>query len=292
MPFVAKPLAGRVLKMTQLARTHAAAGFGVLVILVVLVLLGMGRGYVHRMSSTPLMPMGSESVVFQIRSGMHFQSLIRELQWLGLARPSFAWRVYGRLHQPTLQAGEYLIEPGESMAGLLAKLSAGAVVLHPITIVEGWTLADLRAVLANDPRLTARTRDWSDNQLMTELGCEPCWAEGRFLPETYLFERGESDLDVLRRAYEAMEAALSKAWSSRDDNLPLESADELLILASLIERETALPSERATIAGVFARRLTRGMRLQTDPTVIYGLGPTYNGRLTRQNLRTDHPWNT
>jgi len=223
---------------------------------------------------------------------MHFQSLIRELQWLGMARPSLVWRAYGRLYQPSIQAGEYRIEPGESMADLLAKLSAGEVVLHPFTIVEGWTLADLRTALSNDPRLMTVTGNWSEDELMNELGCEQCWAEGRFLPETYLFERGESDFDVLLRSYNAMDMALSKAWSERNENLPLDNSNELLILASLIERETAVPTERDTIAGVFVRRLTLGMRLQTDPTVIYGLGPTYNGRLTRLDLRTDHPWNT
>ena len=278
--------------MTQPLRIQAWAVFGAVFLVIALVLLGMGRSYVYRMSSAPLMPNGSESGVLQIRSGMHFQSLVRELQWLGMVRPSFFWRAYGRLYQPTIQAGEYRIEPGESMADLLAKLSAGEVVLHPITIVEGWTLAELRAVLADDPRLISITTDWSDEELMVELGCAPCWAEGRFLPETYLVERGEHDLDLLRRAHESMNDALLEAWSTRDQDLPLKNPNELLILASLIERETALASERGTIAGVFVRRLKLGMRLQTDPTVIYGLGPTYNGRLTRQKLRTDHPWNT
>jgi len=268
------------------------AGLGVAGFLIGLVLLGVGRGYVHRMASIPLVSMDSDIGVLQVRSGMHFQSVIRELQWLGLARPSVFWRAYGRLYQPSIQAGEYRIEPGESMADLLARLSTGEVVLHPFTIVEGWTLADLRPALAADPKLVAKTSDWSERELMAALDCAQCAAEGRFLPETYLFERGEDDLNVLRRSYEAMKSALSTTWSGRDGNLPLESPDELLILASLIERETALPSERGKIAGVFIRRLNLGMRLQTDPTVIYGLGPTYNGRLTRQDLRTDHPWNT
>ncbi len=278
--------------MIQSIRVQGWAGLFAVCLLIGLVLLGMGRGYIHRMVSAPLVPMGSEFGVLQVRSGMHFQSLIRELQWLGMARPSLFWRAYGRLYQPSIQAGEYRIEPGESMDDLLAKLSVGEVVLHPFTIVEGWTLADLRMALAADPKLMPMTGDWSEHDLMMELGCAQCPAEGRFLPETYLFERGEYDLEVLRRSYDAMDMALSKAWSGRDDNLPLKDTNELLILASLIERETAVPSERGTIAGVFVRRLNLGMRLQTDPTVIYGLGPTYNGRLTRQDLRTDHPWNT
>lgn len=271
---------------------HRGVLLGVASLFVLSVILVSGMGYADRMTTKPLVPMGAQAVVIQIQPGMHFQSLINDLQWLGLARVSVLWRIYGRLRQPLIKAGEYRIDPGVSLADLLAKLEAGAVVLHPITIVEGWTVAQLRTILAKDPRFKQLTVDWSDDELMKTLGCLQCPAEGQFLPETYLFQRGESDLDVLRRSHLALQQALSKVWADRDESLELSDATELLILASLIERETALPSERGTIAGVFIRRLNLGMRLQTDPTVIYGLGPTYNGRLTRQDLRTDHPWNT
>ncbi|HEY7906580.1 MAG TPA: endolytic transglycosylase MltG [Wenzhouxiangella sp.] len=282
-----KPLDHHCLGAHRLMRWSAAA---------LLVVAGfffvVGKAYVERMEAMPLSPVDTQPSVIQIRPGMHFKSLMSELQWLGVTRPSWWWRVYGRLHQPFIKAGEYQLSPGDSLADFLAKLQRGDVVLHPLTIVEGWTVAQLREALTKDPRLESVTADWSEAELMEELGCLGCDAEGQFLPETYFFQRGESDLDVLKRSHQALQQALSEVWETRDEGLPLDNANELLILASLIERETGLASERGTIAGVFVRRLNLGMRLQTDPTVIYGLGPTYNGRLTRQDLRTDHPWNT
>jgi UPF0755 protein len=127
---------------------------------------------------------------------------------------------------------------------------------------------------------------------MARFGCTDCPAEGRFLPETYFFLRASSDLALLERAYLAMEDALAEAWAQRAEDLPIDSPDELLILASLIERETGAPFERPEVAGVFKRRLQRGMRLQTDPTVVYGLDDSFDGRIRRVHLRTDHPWNT
>lgn len=271
---------------------HRWALLSAAALLGLLALTAIGRGYVERMVATPLLPPGVQAGVIQIRPGMHFQSLMNELQWLGVARTSMLWRVYGRLRQPLIKAGEYRIHADDSLGDLLIKLEAGDVVLHPFTIVEGWTVAQLRAALAKDPRLEHSTGDWPEADLMEAFGCFGCDAEGQFLPETYLFQRGGLDLDVLRRSHFALQQALSKVWANRDKSLPLKDPNELLILASLIERETALPSERRTISGVFIRRLNLGMRLQTDPTVIYGLGSSYNGRLTRQNLRTDHPWNT
>lgn len=274
------------------SQTHRWALYGATAVLVLLALVVMGRGLIDRMAVSPLLSENAQPSVIQVQPGMHFQSLIKELHWLGLAKVSPLWRIYGRLHQPFIKAGEYRLDPGDSLADFLAKLEAGEVVLHPVTIVEGWTVSQLRTTLAQDPRLQPLTSEWSEDQLMEALGCLECDAEGQFLPETYLIERGASDLDVLGRSHAALRQALSQVWTNRDDRLPLADANELLILASLIERETALPSERGTIAGVFVRRLNLGMRLQTDPTVIYGLGSTYNGRLTRQDLRTDHPWNT
>ncbi|MEN1729520.1 MAG: endolytic transglycosylase MltG, partial [Pseudomonadota bacterium] len=160
------------------------------------------------------------------------------------------------------------------------------------TIVEGWTLRELRQRLAQDPRLAQDSAEWNDEALMAHLGCSDCPAEGRFLPETYFFLRGSSDLELLERSYSAMEAALDEAWAGRAADLPIQNADELLILASLIERETGAPFERPEVAGVFKRRLQLGMRLQTDPTVVYGLDDSFDGRIRRVHLRTDHPWNT
>ncbi|MEE4304572.1 MAG: endolytic transglycosylase MltG [Wenzhouxiangella sp.] len=225
-------------------------------------------------------------------SGTSFQGMVRQLESLGLTRLDWRWRLLGRVESPVLQAGEYRIEPGTSVTDLIETIEAGRVRKHRFTIVEGWTVSEMRDALTMDTRLRKVAADYSADRLMQQLGCPGCEAEGRFLPETYFFVRGSSDLALLERAYEAMEAALDEAWSERDGELPLDDAYELLVLASLIERETGQPDERTRIAGVFVRRLERGMRLQTDPTVMYGLGEDFDGRLRRVHLRTDHPWNT
>lgn len=224
--------------------------------------------------------------------GTSFAGMVQQLERLGLTRAGWRWRVLGRLRQPTLQAGEYLIEPGMTIEALLARLAKGEVRRHRFTIVEGWTVARLRYELARDPRIRNPGRDLDDAGLMARLDCPGCSAEGRFLPETYFFIRGTSDLELLERAHTAMNDALEGAWQERADDLPLDGPQELLVLASIVERETGQSGERARVAGVFVRRLERGMRLQTDPTVIYGLDETFDGRLRYIHLRTDHPWNT
>ncbi|GAB4176709.1 MAG: hypothetical protein Kow0020_12620 [Wenzhouxiangellaceae bacterium] len=227
-----------------------------------------------------------------IPRGMHFAGLGRELEALGMIEVDWRWRLLGRLRQPLLQAGEYQLQPGDRLAGLLDRIGSGAVVQHDFTIIEGWTVARLREALRADPRLLQITTGLAESELMARLGCPGCYAEGWFLPETYRFQRGASDFELLERAYRAMRAVLDEEWAGRDPDLPLESPEQLLILASLVEAETRLAEERARVAGVFVRRLQRGMRLQTDPTVAYGVAGGLQGRLRRSHLTTDHPWNT
>jgi len=199
-----------------------------------------------------------------------------------------------------IQAGEYDLAPGVTPGSLLQQLVAGRVVLHKFTLVEGWTVRDILRALRSEPALekTLHATQAPDlaGDVAGELGLEldlP-WpsAEGAFLPETYLFARGTTDRAMLVRAHAALNERLNTAWTRRPQDLPLANPYELLILASIVERETALATERPQIAGVFIRRLQKRMRLQTDPTVIYGLGPGFNGNLTRVNLATDTPWNT
>ena len=238
-------------------------------------------------------PVNSDGpVVLWLPSGTSFTAMVRQLETLGLTRSDWRWRVLGRLQSPQLKAGEYLIGPGTSVLELIELVESGEVRSHRLTIVEGWTFARLREVLAADPRLRQVTNDLHESDLMTELGCEDCYAEGRFLPETYFFTRGSTDLGLLARAHRAMNRALSETWASREPGLPLDTPEELLVLASIIERETGQASERTRVAGVFVRRLQIGMRLQTDPTVVYGLDDDFDGRIRRVHLRTDHPWNT
>ena len=255
----------------------------------------VGGALYHQVNSVldaPLVSEHDEALVIQVPSGSHFQGVIRQLQTLSLIDHPFFWRAYGRLVNPQLKAGEYFIRPGQTWVDSIAQMRQGRVRLHSLTVVEGWTIADFRRRLAREPKLTQVATDWSNQRLMEALGCEGCFAEGHFMPETYLYTRGDSDLSILERAHQSMQRVLDDVWAQRDETLPIDTPQGLLILASLIEKETALERERGTIAGVFARRLQRGMRLQTDPTVIYGLDATYNGDLTRTHLRTDHPWNT
>lgn len=207
-----------------------------------------------------------------------------ELQWRVLARQLGA---DGRL-----QVGEYPLDPAQSPRQLLEAMRDGRIIRHRITLVEGWNIRELRAALARAEPLEQTAVEFDDAALMKALGHPGQHPEGRFLPETYLYTRGDSDLDLLARAHDAMEKALDAAWRVRHEDSVLETPEEMLILASIVEKETGIASERSRIAGVFERRLRIGMRLQTDPTVIYGIGPAYDGNIRRRDLLTDTPYNT
>ncbi|WP_305804335.1 endolytic transglycosylase MltG [Stenotrophomonas sp. YIM B06876] len=208
----------------------------------------------------------------------------RDLQWQLLARQLDA--------AGKLKVGEYALEPALTPRELLLRMRQGKVLQYRITIVEGWNIRQLRAALNRAQPLLHKTTAMGDGELMEALGFAGQHPEGRFLPETYIYQRGDSDLDVLKRAHAAMEQALSSAWESRAEGLPLASPYELLTLASIIEKETGLAAERPQIAGVFVRRLKLGMRLQTDPTIIYGIGSSYDGNIRKSHLTTDTPYNT
>jgi len=206
------------------------------------------------------------------------------LEWQALARELGA---AGRI-----QVGEYALEPGTTPRELLLRMRAGKVIGHRFTIVEGWNIRDLRAALGRAEPLRHETAALTDAALMKALGHAGQHPEGRFLPETYSYTRGDTDLDVLRRAHDALDQALDAAWQSRAPDLPLASKEQALALASIVEKETGVAEERPQIAGVFVRRLKIGMRLQTDPTVIYGMGTRYAGNIRRADLLADTPYNT
>ncbi|MEO6155061.1 MAG: endolytic transglycosylase MltG [Thermomonas sp.] len=230
-----------------------------------------------------------------VARGDSLDSVLRKLQadGIGTGEP-VQWKLLARKLGAAgkLQVGEYALEPGVDPEQLLLAMRDGKVVRRKFTIVEGWNIRDLRAALAKLELLEHASKDMEDAALMGALDHAGQHPEGRFLPETYAWVRGDSDLDVLRRAYEAMDKALDAAWLSRADELPLKSRDEALTLASIIEKETGIAEERPAIAGVFERRLKIGMRLQTDPTVIYGMGSAYAGNIRRTDLTTDTPYNT
>ncbi|KAF1709896.1 aminodeoxychorismate lyase [Pseudoxanthomonas kalamensis DSM 18571] len=231
----------------------------------------------------------------QVESGDSFARVLGKLRAHGIDEGSdLQWRWLARRLDAAgkLKVGEYALEPGTTPRALLVNMRDGKAIQYRITLVEGWNFRQLRRALAAASPLEQKTTGMDDAALMQALGFPDQHPEGRFLPETYAYSRGDSDLDVLGRAHDAMQSALDEAWSSRSPELPLRTADEALILASIIEKETGVADERAQIGGVFVRRLKLDMRLQTDPTVIYGMGSSYDGNIRRRDLETDTPYNT
>ncbi len=241
-------------------------------------------------------PIGSPEQTHRlvIERGENLRGVARELEAAGMMPEPLLLVALGRWtgQAARIQAGEYRVRGEWRPRELLERLVAGDVVQHELTLVEGWTIDQVRAAVAGHDALEHTLGEVANSGLMAALGLAGGHPEGRFLPDTYRFPRGTTDRAFLRRAARAMEQVLDEQWERRDPGLPLESPDEALVLASIVEKETAVPAERARIAGVFVNRLRRGMRLQTDPTVIYGLGADYAGDLTREHLRRDTPYNT
>jgi len=248
----------------------------------------------QRFLASPL-AIGDAPRVLEVQRGDSFARVVNKLTSLGMtgSHPWY-WRMLGwRSGTATrLQVGEYEVAPGTAPAALLRQLHEGRVRQYRFTIVEGWNVRDLRGALARRVDLRQTLAGVDDATLMRDVGKPDVHPEGRFLPETYAFVRGESDLDVLKRAAAAMDRELAAAWSRRTVDLPIATPEQALVLASVIEKETGVATERRRIAGVFARRLELGMLLQTDPTVIYGIGEAYAGNITRTHLETDTPYNT
>jgi len=203
----------------------------------------------------------------------------------------YGWfRLSGEARQ--IKAGSYEIERGVTPRSLLRKLVRGDEALRAVTLLEGWTFAQVRTALSKAEQLAPTTQGLEPDLIMKSLGRPGLHPEGRFFPDTYTYAKGSSDLGVLKRALRAMDKRLDAAWAQRAPDTPLKTPDEALILASIIEKETGRPSDRPMIAAVFSNRLRLGMMLQTDPTVIYGLGNKFDGNLHRSDLQTDTPWNT
>jgi UPF0755 protein len=230
----------------------------------------------------------------EVAPGSSLRSTLLALQQLGALRHARLVELYLRLHGPAprLQSGTYEVPPHSSAREVLDQLISGRVVLESVTVVEGWTFAQMRNALDTNPAVAHQMRGLSAQQLMDALGHSGEAAEGRFFPDTYRFAAGTSDRRILERAYERMQAELDSDWSARAPELPLANPDEALILASIIEKETGREDERPKVAAVFINRLHHGMRLQSDPTVIYGLGEGYDGHIHTRDLETDTPYNT
>ncbi len=242
---------------------------------------------------TPL-NLPQEGATYILAPGSSFGLMARDLEQLGYIDSALYLRITARLGgiAEQIKAGEYFIPAGTTPDQLLALLVSGGVVKHSFTLVEGWTFHQVIAAIRNLEPLQHTIENLSDAEIMQRLGHAGEHPEGRFLADTYQFSRGMTDIELLQRAYDAMTELLRREWPKKSDRLPLKSSYEAIILASIVEKETALASERPRIAGVFLRRLSKGMKLQTDPTVIYGIGEGFDGNIRRRDLLKDTPYNT
>lgn len=236
----------------------------------------------------------TEEQLLDVPAGSTPGGLLNRLEEEGVIQGAFWLRQYWRfnLAGQSLHSGEYRMAPGMNAAQLLGLWQRAEVVQYSLTLVEGWNFRQLRTALAKQVKLEQTLADASDDELMKRLGLEGQHPEGRFFPDTYRYVRGMRDIDLLKQAHQRLEQVLQDEWEKRADKLPYADPYQALIMASMVEKETGVPSERGQIAGVFVRRLQMGMLLQTDPTVIYGLGERYAGRITRAHLREATPYNT
>jgi len=267
---------------------------GLLPALLLGLLLGLaGDGWLQL--NTPLAIVHPDAV--ELESGQRLSSLSRQMDERGLfasARQRLYLIAYARLHGEAalLKAGEYALDPGLTPLGLLTTLTSGKTMLHELRLVDGWRFAQAWKLIQADPNLSHTLGNADPAAIMLAIGRPGINPEGRFFPDTYRFPKRTTDVAFLRNAYTAMDKLLAAEWAGRAPDLYYKSPDQALIMASLVEKETGAPNERPVIAGVFLRRLQIGMRLQTDPAVIYGLGEAYDGNIHTEDLRTDTPYNT
>lgn len=264
------------------------------VVLLLLVAAGALSADVARFLDQPLT--GDSATTVVIEPGMSFAAVTQRLADEGIIdKPRYQqyFALYARYTGAARQikSGEYRVPAAATVGELLALLTSGQTVQYRITIIEGWTFAEMRKAIAAQDAIKHTLQDKTAAQIMALLGHPEQKAEGRFMPDTYFFPRGATDLSIYKRAYASMHKFLQQAWAERANNIAVDSAYEALILASIIQKETAVPAERKRIAGVFTRRLKKGMLLQTDASVIYGI-KDFNGDITSKNLRTDTPYNT
>jgi len=257
---------------------------------IALVLLAFGT-YFYWVTVTRLAP---EARIYVVEPGTSLKSFARQMHREGVLPDSrtLVWIAYLKGQSRDLKSGEYRFRKGITALELLDQVMAGRVVEYPLRIVEGWTFRQVLQAMNEAPKLTHSLAGMKPKQIMAMLGYPNLHPEGRFFPDTYYYPAGMSDLLILQRSFQKMEKILDEEWESRKNDAPARNRDEALTLASIVEKETGKADERALIAGVFAHRLRIGMKLQTDPTVIYGLGDRFNGNLTVAHLRQRTPYNT
>lgn len=242
---------------------------------------------------TPL-KLQQDELLLEVKSGDNFTRITGKLTQQGILSNPRYLRLYVRLTQQLnkIHIGEYKLSTGMTPRQLLDMLAQGRIMQYSFTIIEGWTFKQLLMELKKNTHLEHQLTSRDEASVMQALGYDGIKAEGRFMPDTYHFPKGMTDVAFLRRAYQSMQDYLQAVWPKRDVGLPIETPYEALILASIVEKETGRAEERAAIAGVFARRLQKGMRLQSDPTTIYGMGDRYKGNISRKDLLADTPYNT
>ncbi|SDP37587.1 UPF0755 protein [Pseudomonas arsenicoxydans] len=254
--------------------------------------LGAAAWKIHSALEQPLNI--SQEQLLDVPKGTTPTRTFYRLEADGIIKDAFWLRVYWRfnLTRQPLHKGEYRMQPGMTVEGLIDEWKRGDIVQYSLTLVEGWNFHQVRAALANNEKLEQTLNGLSDSEVMDKLGHAGIFPEGRFFPDTYRFVRGMSDVELLKKAYDRLDEVLAKEWEQRAVDVPYTEPYQALIMASLVEKETGVPQERGQIAGVFVRRMAMGMLLQTDPTVIYGLGERYSGKLTRAHLKEPTPYNT
>ncbi|KIQ31921.1 endolytic transglycosylase MltG [Pseudomonas viridiflava] len=263
---------------------------------IALVLAGLALGFAFWQQYQALhQPLEiTQEQLLDVPAGSTPTGVLNRLQTEGVIKDAFWLRLYWRfnLSGQALHSGEYRMVPGMDVDALFGVWKRKEVVQYSLTLVEGWNFRQVRAALAKQAKLDQTLAGLSDAELMTKIGHPDVFPEGRFFPDTYRYVRGMTDAEVLKQAYARLEEVLDEEWAARAADAPYADPYQALIMASLVEKETGVPQERGQIAGVFVRRLKLGMQLQTDPTVIYGMGERYNGKLTRADLKQATPYNT
>jgi UPF0755 protein len=261
-------------------------------ILAILAALG-GAAWLYQFAHAPLR-LNADPVEFTVEPGSSLRAATRQIVRAGVDMPDWAFEALTRVvAKPTdIKAGTYELRAGATPLDLLGKLVRGEFALAEVKLIEGWTFRQVRGALDAHPRIRHDTAGLSDAEVLRRLDLSIAHPEGWFFPDTYVFPRGASDIEILKQAYRAMEKRLSAAWAQRQQQIPLGSPYDALILASIVEKETGRGDDRAMVAAVLTNRLRVGMKLQADPTVIYGLGASFDGNLRKRDLLADTPYNT
>lgn len=262
--------------------------FGLLFIVAV-ILLGAAAYYASRPITPPTLPLD-----FSLLPGSSLKTAAHQMQLAGVIdnEKLFVWLARSMGLSGQIKPGNYQLTKAASLFEILQMVNKGRVAQSDLTIIEGWTFKELREALNVAPKLHHDSLSLSDAEILHSIGATEKHPEGLFFPDTYIFPSGSSDLALLKRAYQTMQRRLQESWQARDSNLPLETPYQALILASIVEKETGRSIDRTMIASVFVNRLRKGMMLQTDPTVIYGMGDTYNGNIRKRDLLKDTAYNT